>query len=296
VTTSIARWRSRARAARHRVERALRAGAREPPRRLPRREGAPEQQLSEDHARSRGVPRRGSTADRSRARGERLLRRVRALVERTLDAMAPVVERGEGAAKKRSRTSPRLRRRWRERAPRRRPPPEDALRSTRSPLTLPHAAVAIGLAIASDSAAGFELDDRFSRNFGVFREAQHGERASYDPIFTREMALPRPGQPPSPSSAATDPRTTSGTFASSSARTSTPQAIHRHPRADHRAPLPVRSRPARRRHRPRAAPVRRLDREGPLTRERYAFARRACARDHHGPRSGFERTAVIGAA
>ncbi len=60
----------------------------------------------------------------------------------------------------------------------------------------PHASVCIGLAIASDAEAGFELEDRFSRNFGVFREAQGGEKASYDPIFTREMALPGPGDPP----------------------------------------------------------------------------------------------------
>ncbi len=60
----------------------------------------------------------------------------------------------------------------------------------------PHAAVCIGLAIASDPEAGFLLDDRFSRNFGVFREAHGGEQASYDPIFTREMPLPQPGEPP----------------------------------------------------------------------------------------------------
>jgi len=59
----------------------------------------------------------------------------------------------------------------------------------------PHAAVAIGLAIASDASADFQLDDRFSRNFGVFRESQAGAKASYDAIFTREMALPRPGEP-----------------------------------------------------------------------------------------------------
>lgn len=58
----------------------------------------------------------------------------------------------------------------------------------------PHAAVAIGLAIASDAGAGFALDDRFSRNFGVFREGDAGARATYDVIFTREMPLPRPGQ------------------------------------------------------------------------------------------------------
>jgi molecular chaperone DnaK (HSP70) len=60
----------------------------------------------------------------------------------------------------------------------------------------PHAAVAIGLAIASDGEAGFALDDRFSRNFGVFRESNGGQEASYDPIFTRETPLPRPGEPP----------------------------------------------------------------------------------------------------
>ena len=35
----------------------------------------------------------------------------------------------------------------------------------------PHGAVAIGLAIASDQQLRFELSDRFSRHFGVFREA-----------------------------------------------------------------------------------------------------------------------------
>ncbi len=60
----------------------------------------------------------------------------------------------------------------------------------------PHAAVCIGLANASDGETGFLLDDRFSRNFGVFREAEGGDKSTYDPIFTREMPLPRPGDPP----------------------------------------------------------------------------------------------------
>jgi hypothetical protein len=54
--------------------------------------------------------------------------------------------------------------------------------------------VAIGLALASDTEAGFALDDRFSRNFGVFREAEAGQRATYDAIFSREVALPKPGE------------------------------------------------------------------------------------------------------
>ena len=60
----------------------------------------------------------------------------------------------------------------------------------------PHAAVAIGLAIAGDEEAGFELVDRLSRNFGVFREEDGGARASYDAILTRDLALPRAGEPP----------------------------------------------------------------------------------------------------
>jgi len=135
----------------------------------------------------------------------------------------------------------------------------------------PHASVCIGLAIASDADAGFELDDRFSRNFGVFREAQGGDRASYDPIFTREMALPRPGDPP--------------------------VVVHRRYRAAHDvghyrffecaafddqgnprgdlAPLTDVLFPFDHKLRERGVdlagvPVRRLDREGPIVEERYA--------------------------
>jgi molecular chaperone DnaK (HSP70) len=60
----------------------------------------------------------------------------------------------------------------------------------------PHGAVAIGLAIASDQALRFELSDRFSRHFGVFREAEGGRAATYDTIFGRETELPRPGKSP----------------------------------------------------------------------------------------------------
>lgn len=60
----------------------------------------------------------------------------------------------------------------------------------------PHGAVAIGLAIAADERQLFELSDRFSRHFGVFREAADGRDATYDTIFTKETRLPKPGQPP----------------------------------------------------------------------------------------------------
>jgi molecular chaperone DnaK (HSP70) len=51
-------------------------------------------------------------------------------------------------------------------------------------------AIAIGLAIACDEASGFELVDRLSRTFGVFRESQAGAEITFDPIFTRETVLP----------------------------------------------------------------------------------------------------------
>jgi molecular chaperone DnaK (HSP70) len=54
----------------------------------------------------------------------------------------------------------------------------------------PSAAAAIGLAIAADGHAGLELSDRFSRVFGVFREAWGGHEISFDPIFDHDVALP----------------------------------------------------------------------------------------------------------
>ncbi len=54
----------------------------------------------------------------------------------------------------------------------------------------PSAATAIGLAIAGDEAAGFQLTDRFSRTFGVFREALDGTSVSFDPVFTNDLRLP----------------------------------------------------------------------------------------------------------
>ncbi len=60
----------------------------------------------------------------------------------------------------------------------------------------PSAAIAIGLSIACDEAAGFELSDRFSRTFGVFREARGGDEITFDPIFTHATLLPaRAGEP-----------------------------------------------------------------------------------------------------
>ena len=55
----------------------------------------------------------------------------------------------------------------------------------------PSGAIAIGLAIAGDGAAGFELKDRLSRHFGVFREGHAGREVVFDSIFSRETEVPR---------------------------------------------------------------------------------------------------------
>lgn len=55
---------------------------------------------------------------------------------------------------------------------------------------------AIGLAIQADAAAGYVLRDRFTRYFGVWREAEGGSRIIFDPLFAKETALPAPGEAP----------------------------------------------------------------------------------------------------
>ncbi|OBG26566.1 Hsp70 family protein [Mycobacterium sp. E3198] len=54
----------------------------------------------------------------------------------------------------------------------------------------PFAATAIGLAVFLDKEAGFELSERFSRHFGVFREAQAGTDVVFDPIVPKDASLP----------------------------------------------------------------------------------------------------------
>ncbi len=110
------------------------------------------------------------------------------LVDRTLDTMAPLLRRldddGErddvagiyvvGGASALPLVGRALRERW-------------GRRVHRSPY--PFAAVAIGLAIAADDEAGFALEERFERHFGVFREARGGREVAFDVIFTPGGAL-----------------------------------------------------------------------------------------------------------
>ena len=60
----------------------------------------------------------------------------------------------------------------------------------------PFAATAIGLAVFLDKEAGFALSERFSRNFGVFREAQAGADVVFDPIVCKDASLPPDGRGP----------------------------------------------------------------------------------------------------
>jgi hypothetical protein len=57
-------------------------------------------------------------------------------------------------------------------------------------------ATAIGLAIHADAQAGYVLRDRFTRHFGVWREADAGQSVIFDPLFSKGTPLPAPGEPP----------------------------------------------------------------------------------------------------
>jgi len=57
-------------------------------------------------------------------------------------------------------------------------------------------ATAIGLAILADGQAGFALRERFSRYFGVWREADGGRRVVFDPVFAKGLPLPGASEAP----------------------------------------------------------------------------------------------------
>ncbi|HEX5431385.1 MAG TPA: hypothetical protein VFW83_05430, partial [Bryobacteraceae bacterium] len=57
-------------------------------------------------------------------------------------------------------------------------------------------ATAIGLAIQADATSGYTLREVFTRNFGVWRESEAGQRLIFDPIFPRGTRLPAAGEAP----------------------------------------------------------------------------------------------------
>ena len=54
-------------------------------------------------------------------------------------------------------------------------------------------ATAIGLAIQADQPETYRLHERFTRFFGVWREADSGSRMIFDPLFEKGIPLPSPG-------------------------------------------------------------------------------------------------------
>jgi molecular chaperone DnaK (HSP70) len=115
--------------------------------------------------------------------------RCRPLVEQTLEALARAVAKGLGDVDEEvaalylvggSSDLPVVGRLLREKYGR---------RVKRSPY--PHAAVAIGLAITADADSGYTLTERFTRYFGVWREAEEGRQVAFDPIFLKDTPLPR---------------------------------------------------------------------------------------------------------
>jgi molecular chaperone DnaK len=58
----------------------------------------------------------------------------------------------------------------------------------------PHAAAAIGLAIAADTTAGHKLRERFTRHFGVWREFESGRQIAFDTLFEKDTLLPAKGE------------------------------------------------------------------------------------------------------
>lgn len=57
----------------------------------------------------------------------------------------------------------------------------------------PHAATAIGAAIAADINAGYQISEQFTRHFGVWREVNGGSSVTLDVIFPKEAVLPQNG-------------------------------------------------------------------------------------------------------
>jgi molecular chaperone DnaK (HSP70) len=57
-------------------------------------------------------------------------------------------------------------------------------------------ATAIGLAIQADAQSAYQLRERFTRFFGVWRESEAGRVMLFDPLFERGLELPGPGEPP----------------------------------------------------------------------------------------------------
>ncbi len=54
----------------------------------------------------------------------------------------------------------------------------------------PFGSCAIGLAIHLDASAGYDVSERLTRHFGVFRESESGDRISFDVLVPKDTPLP----------------------------------------------------------------------------------------------------------
>ena len=59
----------------------------------------------------------------------------------------------------------------------------------------PHGSIAIGLAIMAESEKTPRVKAKFTRYFGVWREGDWGQAATFDSIFPKDTPIPEPGQP-----------------------------------------------------------------------------------------------------
>jgi molecular chaperone DnaK (HSP70) len=57
-------------------------------------------------------------------------------------------------------------------------------------------ATAIGLAIQADAESGYTVREKFTRFFGVWREAERGQKIIFDPLFPKGTVLPKPDDSP----------------------------------------------------------------------------------------------------
>ena len=59
---------------------------------------------------------------------------------------------------------------------------------------IPHAATAIGLAVAADPDGGIYVQDAVTRHFGVWREGDAGRAKVFDPIFSKDARVDEGGE------------------------------------------------------------------------------------------------------
>jgi molecular chaperone DnaK (HSP70) len=160
----------------------------------------------------------------------------------------------------------------------------------------PSAAIAIGLAIAGDDEAGFLLSDRLSRHFGVFREGQGGAEVTFDPIFSRDDRVPRGNEAPVVHRRVYRAAHNVGRYRFVECAALDPHGVPLGDITAYRDVLFPFDRGVRRTSDLAAVPVRRMSHEGPLIQEEYAITPLGIVHvTIKDLESGFERAYDVGA-